>query len=246
MTGTVEVFFLPHETDDSTFAGKSAVVVDLLRASTTIVTALDHGAREVVPIAAPERAVSLRDDLGKAAVKLCGERNGEMIPGFDLGNSPREYTREAVADKILLFASSNGSAAFLAASPARRMAVGALVNATAVVDWVCQEDLDCVILCAGKLGQFSLEDAACAGYFVRALARRGFVPANDAAIVALLAHMSVANDWQTFLEKTDHGRYLAGLGFGADFPIVAAIDSVPLVPVWAGNKIVRAVHPVVA
>jgi len=216
----------------------------LLRASTTIVTALHSGAREVIPAAAPERAVSLRDEIGKASVRLCGERGGEMIPGFDMGNSPREYTPEAVKNRTLLFASSNGSKAILAAADAEALAVGALINIRSVVRWVTDEARDCVILCAGKLGAFSAEDAACAGYMVSLLTSHGFEPGNDGARAAVNIAGEASGDWLAFIKSTDHGRYLLELGYGADFPVVAAVDSCPLVPVMREGKIVALARPV--
>jgi len=244
MTRTAEVYFLPSETDEETFEGKTAIVVDLLRASTTIVTALHSGAREVIPTSTPERAVALRDEIGKAAVRLCGERGGEMIPGFELGNSPREYTPEAVKDKTLLFASSNGSTAILAAREAAQLAVGALVNFEAVVSWAAETAADIVVLCAGKLGMFSAEDAACAGHIVTALKAKGYVPGNDGARVAIEVAREAAVDWPSFVAGTDHGRYLISLGFRADLPVVTALDSTPLVPVWRDGKLVRLTSPV--
>lgn len=244
MSRSVEVYFLPAETDENTFAGHTAIVVDLLRASTTIITALANGAREVIPAESPERAVSLRDEIGKVAVRLCGERGGEMIPGFDMGNSPREYTRDAIANRILLFASSNGSKAILAASEAEELAVGALINAAAVVQWAAGTQRDCVILCAGKQGEFSGEDAACAGYLVSLLGASGYTPGNDGARAVLAFAKEAQGDWLAFVKATDHGQYLMELGYGADFPVVVDLNRVPVVPILRDNKLVLQGRPV--
>lgn len=241
MPRTVAVYFLPAETSAQDFAGRAAIVVDLLRASTTIATALAAGARDVIPAESPERAMELRNGIGRASTLLCGERKGEMIPGFDLGNSPRDYTPAVVGEKHLIFASSNGSAAILAASDAERLCVGALVNAGPVIRWVEAGTDDCVILCSGKLGQFAAEDAACAGHFVLALQERGFALANDGARTAALLASSIRGRWRDFVGATDHGAYLSQLGFAADFPVVCAVDSLEALPVWHENRLIRAV-----
>ena len=241
MPRTIDVYFLPAETSAQDFAGRAAIVVDLLRASTTIATALAAGARDVIPAESPERAMELRNAIGRASTLLCGERKGEMIPGFDLGNSPREYAADAVGDRRLIFASSNGSAAILAASESARMCVGALINARAVIRWAEDGADNCVILCSGKLGRFSSEDAACAGHFVLALQERGFALANDGARTAALLASSIRGRWLEFVRATDHGAYLSHLGFAADFPVVCAVDSLDILPVWHENRLIRAV-----
>lgn len=241
MSRKVDVHFLPAETSAEDFIGRTTVVVDLLRASTTIATALARGARDIIPAESPERAMELRNAIGRSSTLLCGERKGEMIPGFDLGNSPREYTAERVGDKRLIFASSNGSAAILAASEATRMCVGALVNARAVIRWVESHDDDCAILCSGKLGRFSGEDAACAGYFVTALEPHGFMATNDGARAAARLAAIVGDHWLEFLASTDHGGYLLELGFGADFPVVCDVNSLDVLPVWHENRLVATV-----
>jgi len=238
MPRKVAVHFLRAETSSEDFLGRTAIVVDLLRASTTIATALANGARDVIPAGSPERAMELCNAIGRSSALLCGERNGEMIPGFDLGNSPREYAAQRVGDKRLIFASSNGSAAILTASDAGRMCVGALVNARAVIRWAESGKEDCVILCAGKLGRFAGEDAACAGHFVLALEQRGFAAANDGARTAARLASSLRGRWLEFLRSTDHGAYLCALGFAADFPVVCAVDSLDVLPVWHENRLV--------
>jgi 2-phosphosulfolactate phosphatase len=237
MSRAVHVYFLPVEPDESELVGRCAVVVDLLRASTTIAYALQHGAREVIPLAAPEEAMALRESIGRDDVLLCGERRGERIAGFDLGNSPAEYTPETVGGKTLLFASSNGSGAMLVARAARRMAVAGLVNTGAAVEWICRDQADCAIICAGKLGQFAADDTACAGLIVDRLIRRGYAPANDAARLALQLSKQAAQDWLAFLNATDHGRYLAELGFGSDLATATEIDALAVLPIWKDGRI---------
>ena len=237
MSRYVEVCFLPVELEESWLAERTAIVVDLLRASTTIAHALFNGARDVIPVESPEKARDLRDSIGRDAALLCGERRGIKIDGFDLGNSPFEYAATVVRGKTLVFASSNGSGALLAARSAERLAVAALNNLGPVVHWTAKHSESCLIVCAGKLGRFSAEDAACAGLIVSRLRDIGFEPANDAAHTALGLCQEVATDWSAFLGGTDHGRYLLELGFADDIALSAEVDTLSIVPVWHNNRI---------
>jgi 2-phosphosulfolactate phosphatase len=241
MAKSIEVFFLPQEIDEKTLPDRSAVVVDILRASTTITYALKHGARDVIPVPTPTRASELREQIGGKDTLLCGERDGIKIDGFDLGNSPSEYTPDMVTGKTLIFASSNGSQALIAAGGAQRMAMGAFVNARAIADWICAESLPCLLVCSGKLGQFSGEDAACCGYLVSILTERGFQPGNDAARGALDMNHRAGGDWLTVLKQTDHGKYLIELGFENDLVTASALNAESLVPVWRDNRLVASV-----
>jgi 2-phosphosulfolactate phosphatase len=208
------------------------VVIDLLRASTTICHALAHGARDVIPAESPAKALELRTSHASDGVLLCGERHGVIIAGFDLGNSPFEYRAERVTGKTLIFCSSNGSGALMAARSAGRLAMAGLVNAESAVEWLAAGSEDALLVCSGQLGRFSAEDAACAGFLAARLLGRGFAPGNDAVHAALLLAERAGRDWSAFLETTDHGRYLTGLGFGPDLTAAASIDTIPIVPEW--------------
>jgi 2-phosphosulfolactate phosphatase len=206
----------------------TAVILDVLRATTTLTHALANGARAILPAGTPEEARALQ--RAHPGALLCGERDGRILPGFDLGNSPAEYTPGVVSGKTLVFASTNGSIAMLAARGARRRLLGAFVNAGAVVEAVAR-DAAVVIVCSGKLGRFSLEDAACAGWLVRALERRGCAADGASARLARALAPAGPDDVLPLLEGASHGRYLRQLGgeFLRDLPRCAAVDSLPRV-----------------
>jgi 2-phosphosulfolactate phosphatase len=200
------------------------VVVDVLRATTTLTVALGNGAREVLPFARPEDAMALR--RGRDDVLACGEREGRIVPGFDLGNSPFEYTPERVSGKRLAFASTNGAMALLWAKDARRRVLAAFVNLSAVVERVVGER-HVVIVCAGKLGRFALEDAACAGLLVGRLLDCGAALEGAAArAVHALAPRDVS-EIRALVEGSAHGRYLRRLGpaLARDLEFCARLDS---------------------
>lgn len=193
-------------------AGAAAVIVDVLRATSTLSTALAHGAAAVLEALSPEEAFALKRRHPGALV--CGERDGRKVPGFDLGNSPREYTPETVAGRTLIFASTNGSVALRRARGARRRILVAFVNAGAVADALAPER-EVVIVCAGKLGRFSLEDMLLAGWLCARLEAHGAALAGPAARLARALAPRDAAEVLALVQGSSHGRYLRSLG--ADF-----------------------------
>ncbi len=212
-------------------ASACAAVVDVLRATTTLAVARAHGAVGVVPFARTSEALAFRD--AHPGTLACGERDGRIVPGFDLGNSPAEYTRESVAGRTLAFASTNGSHALLAASRCRRRLFASFAALTAVTEALAREP-DVWIVCAGKQGRFAIEDAACAGTLAARLAARGATLANDEARFAARLACDTAADVRALVEGSDHGRWLATLGeaFGSDVRFCATQDVIMTCEEW--------------
>jgi 2-phosphosulfolactate phosphatase len=212
-------------------AHDAAVVIDVLRATTTLTYAFARGARAVTPVASPAEADAVRRRHPEAL--SCGERDGLRVAGFDLGNSPDEYTAEVVAGKHLIFASTNGSLAMIASRRARRRVLGAFVNARAVVDVIAGED-EVALVCAGKLGQPSLEDLACAGWLCRSLEARGARIESAAARLALALAPADAGEIMALVQGSSHGRYLRALGpaFARDVETCAALDVLDRADGW--------------
>ena len=214
------------------------MVIDVLRASTTIATALAHGAAAVRPVAGIEEARGLAAVLG-AGTLLGGEQGGVRIPGFDLGNSPLEYTSDRVAGKTIVITTTNGTAALHACREAREILVGALVNRTAVADEVRRLAGDSVpvhLVCAGTDGEITAEDVLAAGAILDAAAA-GSVEALDESAreaVAFFRRGAAAVDVQSGLvaefRRSPGGSNLVDLGMEADLPVAAAIDSLAVVP----------------
>lgn len=205
--------------------GPCAVIVDVLRATTTLTVALANGARNVIPTASPEEALALR--ASRPDTVACGERDGRIVPGFDLGNSPSEYTPERVRGRTLAFASTNGSLAMLAARGARRRVLAAFVNAGAVVERVRGEPR-VTIVCAGKLGRFSLEDAACAGFLIARLEPHGAVAADAAARLARALAPGDAGEVRALVQGASHARDLVAMGgvYAVDLEFCAGLDTI--------------------
>ncbi|MFH2055397.1 MAG: 2-phosphosulfolactate phosphatase [bacterium] len=237
----LEVCFVPGSLTENRLKEKTAVVVDVLRASTSVCTAIHNLCRQVIPVAEPERAFQLREELGSEGVLLCGERAGNKIEGFDLGNSPSEYGRKTVAEKTLIFCSTNGSGAIVKCRNAPETLIGGFVNATALVRYVNTGDRDLLILCSGREGNFALEDTLAAGMLAALLQEQSdWNLANDAAKAARLLYNNYAPRLEEAVRDCDHGRYLASLGFGDDIALALAVDSIGVVPVLQEGKLVPA------
>ena len=212
-------------------ADACAVAIDVLRATTTLSLARANGAARIVPFASTAEAIAFR--AVHPGALACGERDGRIVPGFDLGNSPFEYTRERVAGRTLAFASTNGSLALLAGARARRRWLGSFVTLSALVDAVAGER-DVWLVCAGKLGRFALEDAACAGTIAVRLQARGAVFVGDGARLAATLACADAGAVRATVQGADHGRWLASLGegFTADVAACATLDGAGQAESW--------------
>jgi 2-phosphosulfolactate phosphatase len=224
-------------------AGGVAVVIDVLRASTTIATALAHGAVRVVPVRGLDDARACAAALGPGTL-LGGERGGVRIAGFDFGNSPLEYSRERVDGRSLVITTTNGTAALDVCRVAREVVVGAIVNRTAVAAAVrrlaaSQGITDVHLVCAGTDGEVTAEDLLAAGAILDAAARAGAADDLDPPARAALERfrstlrqvdVSPAAALAAAFATSPGGSNLIALGMVADLPACAAIDSLGTVP----------------
>lgn len=238
----LDVSFNAAQLDELQLRDKNVVVIDVLRASTTVVVALANGAREIIPVSTIESAVKISGSLFGEVTLRGGERNGKIIEGFNLGNSPAEYAEATVRGKSIIFCTTNGSVAMARSRYARRLLVGSFVNLSAVVDAMLEDGEDQVLLCAGKpsgLRSFSIEDAVCAGMMIQKLtqAKRFPIELTDASRAAVALYKGLGRSPLKLLKLSDHGQYLAEIGFGADLKLCAAVDSVPVVPLQQGTVI---------
>jgi len=244
VSGSVDVALTLEELSRVSLPGVTAVMIDALRASTTIVTALANGAQMVVPVATPEEAVARARDWPDGNTLLGGERDGAPPPGFDCGNSPAEYTPDRVAGRRLIFTTTNGTRALLALAGAEQVAVAAFVNAAAVVRWLAPAPGGALFVCAGESGRFCLEDATCAGLLVERLqaAWPGAV-LSDAARAAALLYARYKGDLGAMLAEATWARLLTAQGRGGDLPLCVARDIFDVVPVAKDGRLVRRMTP---
>ena len=236
----IDAYFTPAGLNAGDLAGRPVVVLDVLRASTTIVTALAHGAKAVVPAASSEEAVRLTANLERNGYLLAGERRLARIEGFPLGNSPREMTPDVVGGKVVFLATTNGTPALVAVQGGDPVLVASAANFTAVADRaraLFGERGELVVVCAGREKQFALEDAYTAGRLLRAV-RKGNrkVTLNDAALVALDLTARYKS-WQDAFARSEAGRALTELDLGEDVAFAARADRFSVVPLYADKRV---------
>lgn len=233
------VCFNPTELDPGLLAGAVVVVIDVVRATTTMVEALANGARAIYPTASAEEAVKLASSLGREDTLLCGERKGVKVEGFHLGNSPSEFGAEVVRGKRLVMSTTNGTVALAGAMEARRVLACALTNLGAVADAVRDEE-ELTILCAGRMGRFSLDDAVCAGHLLRRLGADPEDTGHNDAAQAALALAAVIDPDPAFLAGTEAGRALTAIGLEGDLEACGAVDRHPVVAEMRDRALIAA------
>jgi len=248
----LRVHNLPSNIGEDELAGSAVVVIDLLRATSTICQALASGAREVVPFLDVEEARAAAELAGRSNVVLGGERGGRRIDGFDLGNSPSEYTPKAVGGRRVFITTSNGTRALYHAQRYRRVVVGSLLNLSSVVASLKVEPrVD--VLCAGTDGEETREDILAAGAIVSRLmelSERDWemsAAAKDAcahwqSVVAgaKAAGRSLNEQVALELRGTPGGRNLVAIGLDHDLVDCARIDRISVVPEFDARS--RRIH----
>ena len=236
MPKVVNAHLLPELVDGGSLGGQLAIVIDVLRATTTIAHALAAGASSVIPCVDVDEARRVRAGFGDDA-RLGGERGGRRIEGFDFGNSPEEYTAATVKGKTLIFTTTNGTRAMKSAAGARRVLLAAFVNLSAVCDKIVNEER-IEIVCAGTNRQITREDVLLAGAITEQVIRgQGQPTLNDQATIAL-------DSWRRFSrELGEHkvplhitlrdslgARNLIEIGLERDIEIAAQLDKLETVP----------------
>lgn len=214
-----------------------AVLIDVLRATTTMTCALAAGCRFILPASDVEQAVALGRPYSRGEALLCGERGGERIEGFDLGNSPLEYTEETVKDKVVILTTTNGTRALASLRGYDPVFVGSFLNSESMARGLAGYDR-ATLVCSGNSGRLSAEDLACAGSIIRHLESLASRPElTDSARLASALFKSVRTRLRSFIVTSDHGRELAALGFTSDLDFSLRLDSLPLVPRFADGRV---------
>lgn len=247
MTVRLDVFLAPSELTPAALDRRVVAVIDVLRATTTIAAALHAGARTVIPFLTTEDAMRTAKLFERGEVKLAGERQMVAIPGFDLGNSPLEFTTTAVGGQTVLLTTTNGTRALLAAEDARAVFIASYGNFSLVLArllFALEAGHSVAIVCAASDGIPSLEDSACAGRFVQALRdAHADLVINDAARMCALLSSTYGDDLTTLFADAEHGQRLIDAGFGADVSECAALDRYPVLGQLVERAIVRVLTP---
>lgn len=226
----VHVHLLPDLVPRNRLPGSMAVVIDVLRATTTIIYALAAGCTCVRPCGEVEEARELAGQMRAGRVLLGGERGGVTLPGFDLGNSPREYTAKACRGCTLVLTTTNGTRALLRAVEAARVLLAGFVNYSAVCEQLRQDPRPIHIICAGTEGEVTLEDTLLAGALVDFLCESLDVRLNDSARLAWDCFENHGRVLLGALELSQGGANLRRLSYDDDIRAAAQVDQFALVP----------------
>lgn len=223
---------------DIDFGGKIAVVIDVLRATSVITTALANGACSVIPVMTVEEAEKRFLACEAALTLKGGERNSVKIDGFDLGNSPLEYKQSVVGGKDILFTTTNGTLALHGVQGADEVVLACFRNLAAVANYLLRVQKDVVVVCSGTHGQFSLDDGLCAGRLVGLLKKQTKVDADDLSILLSNHYEKIQDNLFGALADCFHVKYLFGLGFYDDIRFCLQTDCMDVFPTLKDGKCV--------
>ncbi len=224
----IRTLLSPLNVEELYFTKKTTVVIDVLRATTTIVTALQNGAKEIIPVGSIEFAMKIS---GSGQMLLGGERNAEKIDGFTFGNSPLEYTEEAVKGKSIILFTTNGSKALVRAKFSSNLFVASFNNAKSVVNQVLKTNEDLEILCSGNNGMYCMEDSVCAGAMIKQITEvKENIELDDASNTCLILYEKNKRRIKRMLSETDHGKTLIAKGFTDDIAYAAEKNIYDIAP----------------
>lgn len=215
--------------------GSNAIVIDMLRATSVIVTAMENGAEKILPVLSIDEAFDIKNK--NSSVILGGERKGLKIEGFDMGNSPQEYIRELVEGNTIVITTSNGTRAIRGCTGAREIFIGSMLNGKAAASKAIDTDADISIVCAGTLGKFSLDDFLCAGYIIDEILKLKEYKLNDISFLAYYTYIENKSNLDDFIKNIYHYRYLCSIGLkdSADYCFNRGI--IDIVPTFENEAI---------
>lgn len=229
----ISVYALPDNIQEKELKERIAVIIDVLRAASTIITALYNGCKEIVPTAEIEEAIMLAKNYERETFLLGGERNAQKIDGFDLSNSPYEYTREVVEGQTIIMTTTNGTQAIRKVSDAKEVIVAGFLNAGAVSRYIQSCSDDVTFVCAGTDNKFSMDDILAAGAMLDILdGMNTQMEMDDLALVSLHLYRSYKNDLKKALKGACHYKNLVEAGFEKDVDYCIKIDQFSIIPVF--------------
>jgi len=210
-----------------------AVVIDVLRATSTIATALNVGAEAVQTFSSLEELIEAGKQWPQEKRLLAGERGGAKVEGCDLGNSPLDCTPELMADKRLFLTTTNGTRALQRVKLANSVITAAMINRRAAVNYLLEKQPETVwLLGSGWEGGYSLEDTVCAGAIADLLMQtENITVGNDEVIAAIALYQQWQNNLLELFEKASHGQRLLRLNCNEDLEYCATLDSLDILPI---------------
>ncbi len=234
----VNVLLSPNNVDELYFTSKTTVVIDVLRATSVIVQALNNGAKEIIPVGSIDFAMKISVNAHGGQTLLCGERNTKMIDGFDLGNSPQDYTKGLVHRKSIILFTTNGSKAIVKAKYSNKLLVASFNNLSVIAERLIDLGSDVEIVAAGSNGMFCIEDTICSGALIQTMkSLKEDIEITDAGWASLVLNDQFGSDIGKMLRESEHGKILIGNGFEEDLAFCSERDNMPIVPFYKGGEI---------
>lgn len=234
MKRTVDVCFSPDLLHLYDLKDKTVVVVDILRATSCMTTAIAHGVKSITPVASLEECGLLK----KKGLLAAAERDGRIAEGFDLGNSPFSYMNENIVGKELAVTTTNGTLAITKSKDAIKVLIGSFLNISVLADFLLREPHNVLILCAGWKGKFNLEDTIFAGALAKRLCTE-FEEACDAPLAAITLYDAAKADMLGFLSNSSHVKRLQKLDIHDDIAFCLQEDLYPVIPILKKGKLVK-------
>ncbi|NLM34833.1 MAG: 2-phosphosulfolactate phosphatase family protein [Clostridiales bacterium] len=231
----VDIIISADYIEQDKIKGKNTLVIDMLRATSVITTAVMNGCRRVIPVLTVERALELAQ-LYKEDCILGGERKALKIQGFHCSNSPLEYTKELVKDRTLIISTTNGTRAIQGCKGADAIFIGCLLNGRASAERLAALEKDIVIVNAGTYGEFSMDDFICSGYIIKCLKDIVPIEMTDLAYTAYHTY-NLHSDITSFICNGRHYNVLKDLGFTRDLEYCCQKDITRVVPYFNGEYI---------
>ncbi|MCF8261357.1 MAG: 2-phosphosulfolactate phosphatase [Melioribacteraceae bacterium] len=234
----IHTLFSPLNADELYFTGRTTVVIDVLRATSTIDTALSNGAKEIIPVDSVEFAMKISGNAFGGQTLIGGERNTKKIDGFHLGNSPLDYSVEKVSGKSIILFTTNGSKAIVRAKFSENLHTCSFLNLSAMAEYLYNLGNEVTILCAGFNGMFCLEDTICAGKLITEIEKfKENIELTDASKASISLSKSFGRGIKKMLSETQHGKLLIENGFEDDIEACSQSNSSSSIPFYRSGVI---------
>ena len=232
----IEVCYTPGEYDYFKDEFEIVVVIDVLRATTAICVAFEYGIKSIIPVPTLEDALEYK----KKGFLVGAERKGQIVEGFDFGNSPYSYMKDEFKGKDVVLTTTNGTKSIAAAKDADTLVIGALVNLDVLTKWLIKQNKNTLCLCSGWQDKFNLEDTICAGAISEALINTGkYTSIEDSSIAAKYLYLSAKDNYMGYLKSSSHRRRLRNLNLNEDIKYCLTPNKAKVIPILKDGKLIK-------